>query len=530
MPARSPEVAFWETGSLDEHVSLIRRQVRKSVQDPELRALALKIVAGKADEYIEDPRTRKRVPVAIAWGEAFRLPHVDPCGHKDAVCESQALWNFAVENVRYVLDPDGYDLFATAKYTLLAGGGDCFPEGTRLLTDDYRLTPIEHLRAGQRIWGRDRWSEVCAVGTRGDRAITSIQLNNGSWLRLTDEHKVYVAECPTHPRARKSGPCSCPQHERETLRVTVAELEPGMVLVQPERIAFAAERRTEGLAFVEGAYLADGWTDGKVPGRPSRVAFSGRDGHPKQAVKAELEAWAARHGYATRMHERYLAINDAELASSLHRFGSGAPHKALPDVAYHADDARELLRGLLLHSSRNTSGGGYTFGSTSETLALQVRVLARMLGLRSGWATVVNHGGLGKHPVHRVTLPNPDAPPATQKLLRVKSVVRVEADVQRVWDLRTDDHYVYLPEQDVTVSNCDDFVILLAALHKLVGFSSTLARIVSTNGKWWEHVYLLVGFPKQGGVTQHLALDPTVRGATPGWEYKHITHYADYEL
>lgn len=201
MPARSPEVAFWETGSLDEHVSLIRRQVRKSVQDPELRALALKIVAGKADEHIEDPRTRKRVPVAIAWGEAFRLPHVDPCGHKDAVCESQALWNFAVENVRYVLDPDGYDLFATAKYTLLAGGGDC-----------------------------------------------------------------------------------------------------------------------------------------------------------------------------------------------------------------------------------------------------------------------------------------------------------------------------------------DDFVILLAALHKLVGFSSTLARIVSTNGKWWEHVYLLVGFPKQGGVTQHLALDPTVRGATPGWEYKHITHHADYEL
>ena len=123
--ARSPEIAFWESGNLDEHVALIQRQFKKSLRDPELRQLALKIVGNKPDDHMTDQRTGKRVPVAVAWGEAFVLPQLATCGMKDAVCESQALWDFAVMNVRYVLDPDGYDMFSTAKYTLLASGGDC---------------------------------------------------------------------------------------------------------------------------------------------------------------------------------------------------------------------------------------------------------------------------------------------------------------------------------------------------------------------------------------------------------------------
>lgn len=123
--AHQPAVEFWESRNIDEHVELIRRQLHKSVRDPELRQLAVKIVSGKPDDYMIDHATGQRVPVAVAWGQAFRLPTIVKCAMKDEECESQALWDFYVLNVRYVLDPDGYDLFATAKYTLLAGGGDC---------------------------------------------------------------------------------------------------------------------------------------------------------------------------------------------------------------------------------------------------------------------------------------------------------------------------------------------------------------------------------------------------------------------
>lgn len=124
MPA-SPEIAFWESGNLEEHVALIQRQFKKSLRDPELRQLALKVIGHKPDDYVLDRRTGRQVPVAVAWGEAFQLPQIAACGMKDAKCESQAIWDFCVMNVRYVLDPDGYDMFSTAKYTLLASGGDC---------------------------------------------------------------------------------------------------------------------------------------------------------------------------------------------------------------------------------------------------------------------------------------------------------------------------------------------------------------------------------------------------------------------
>ncbi len=118
-------VEFWETGNIEEHLELIRRQTHKSVRDPELRRLALKIVNNTPDEHVIDPKTGHRVPIVVAYGQMFRLPLTSACAMKDAHCESQALWDFAVLNVRYVEDPDGFDLFCTAEQTLLAGGGDC---------------------------------------------------------------------------------------------------------------------------------------------------------------------------------------------------------------------------------------------------------------------------------------------------------------------------------------------------------------------------------------------------------------------
>ena len=145
MPAAA-EVLFWETGNLEEHVALIARQLTRSVKDSQLRQLAVKIVSHKADDYVVDRETGEEVPVAIAWGQAFRLPQLAVCDMKDDVCESQAFWDFYVLNVRYVLDPEGYDLFATAKYTLLAGGADC-DDAVITLGALHRLVGFQHLKA-----------------------------------------------------------------------------------------------------------------------------------------------------------------------------------------------------------------------------------------------------------------------------------------------------------------------------------------------------------------------------------------------
>ena len=113
------EVAYWESNSLDEHVALIARQVNRSLDDPETRRLAVKIVSGRPDG-----ESKGRLTVD-AWGKTFWMPQVEACAPQNDECESTLLWNFVVLNVRYVLDPDGYDLFSTLKHTLLTGGGDC---------------------------------------------------------------------------------------------------------------------------------------------------------------------------------------------------------------------------------------------------------------------------------------------------------------------------------------------------------------------------------------------------------------------
>lgn len=113
------EVAYWETNNLDEHVALIARQVDRSLADPETRRLAVKLVSGRHDGE------RNGSPIVTAWGKDYWAPRVDACVQGNSECESTILWNFTVRNVRYVPDPEGYDLFSTLRHTLEAGGGDC---------------------------------------------------------------------------------------------------------------------------------------------------------------------------------------------------------------------------------------------------------------------------------------------------------------------------------------------------------------------------------------------------------------------
>jgi hypothetical protein len=113
------EVAYWETNNLDEHVALIARQVQRSLDDAETRKLAVRLVSGRPDGVVNGK------PVINAWGKRYWMPQTAECATQSAECEIVIIWNFVVQNVRYVLDPDGYDLFSTLRHTLEAGGGDC---------------------------------------------------------------------------------------------------------------------------------------------------------------------------------------------------------------------------------------------------------------------------------------------------------------------------------------------------------------------------------------------------------------------
>lgn len=122
MASRDIPTTHRVTNGIDEHVGVIKEQLDKSLRDPETRRLAVQIVS---DRYQLVNRGGREYPIVRAWGEEFRAPGGAACPPRDDRCEITKIWNFLVLNVRYVFDQTNVDQFATLKYTLSMGGGDC---------------------------------------------------------------------------------------------------------------------------------------------------------------------------------------------------------------------------------------------------------------------------------------------------------------------------------------------------------------------------------------------------------------------
>lgn len=130
--------------------------------------------------------------------------------------------------------------------------GDCFAKGTLVLRDDHQLVPVEALLEGDHIWGLDTWTMVTKTWDKPVLPTWSVRLNNGSSMRLTPDHKVWVLDCGAHANSAVFQPCSCPVAGRTSRRVTVRDLVPGQVLTQPTRLPDDLASVGPGRAHIEG--------------------------------------------------------------------------------------------------------------------------------------------------------------------------------------------------------------------------------------------------------------------------------------
>ena len=97
---------------IEERLASIQDLVHKSVQDPEMRKLALQITSG--------------------------------CAERDGDCEARAVYDFVKSNVRYTGDiapiafpngdVEGIDLYQSARRTVEFGGGDCDDQSILIAT------------------------------------------------------------------------------------------------------------------------------------------------------------------------------------------------------------------------------------------------------------------------------------------------------------------------------------------------------------------------------------------------------------
>ncbi len=225
---------------IDKPVVGVQTDTRPHPAGAEGARLSLKEVAERAWKARMSPRLR-----------AWVTQQLDKCGasREGRRSQAQCILDAFRKKVPYIADPLMGEFMATPDQLLCLDegglcimGGDCFPEGTLLLRDDFEFTPIERIKVGDRIWGKDKWSTVTQKWAKGALEVDAIKMSNGSTVHLTANHKVYVGECKQAQNsieAAHNDMAVIKEVERIEAfdrRIPVRDLKGGDTLLQPQRI------------------------------------------------------------------------------------------------------------------------------------------------------------------------------------------------------------------------------------------------------------------------------------------------------
>ena len=399
---------------------------------------------------------------------------------------------FRSTTVRYSEEPPGLEDWQDIATCLRMGIGDCLPVSTLVLREDYTFAPIVDLKPGDRIMGDGQITTVQEACVTGMKPVLEFALSNGSVLRASPDHRLFT---------------------RENTEIRAKDVTVGTRLRTPSAPfpAFKPYRPDDRLsdtdfAWLVGTYVADGWHT--QTGNHQSFSISGYDLKPKRRKaeqKLRVQEMCDAAGVKTSWYTKSIRVADHVLSEIMHSCGTHAPVKSLPTMKWSLEQVRSLVEGLKTDSSISTSGTT-TYGTTSPTLALQLRVLHRMLDqsvhIRS-WSQE-EHRGLGKNAMYRVGL--------RRSAVDFKDKVRSRAQKSRTEsyrtsvtvrsiskskepelcaDITTDTGRFYLPESDTIVHNCEDLASWrIAELRVRFGVPARPLIIpqLQPNGRYLYHV------------------------------------------
>lgn len=433
----------------------------------------------------------------------------------------------------------------------------CVPRGTLLLRRPGELVPIEHVEAGQEVMGDGGWTRVLKAWNRGEQDLLAFRLNNGGVLRCTPEHTLFVVPRRTidgrPSRTLKWTPVT--GSREDAVEVPAHDVRVGDDLLQPERLPFGTGAMGADRAFIMGAYIAEGWLE------PSRASIAGIPN--SKGIREKVIEAAQRLGLRYSADRHKVRLMGRDVVAWLNDCGDHAFQKRVPTLDLDETSVRALVDGVNAdaHQPPHPKGGlrPPIFCTTSPLLALQYRVLQRMLG-RSANIGIESKREPGHHPVYVVGVRDPDGGRHTKKWAKVLAVEG--GGKAETFDIETESRRFYLPESDVVVHNCvpatnwkaeihavffnvrrrmrytmdprgidffqspqrslawkggdcGSFTIMLAWALMAVGYECMFRVVRTHDSQDWNHVFLLARKP--GTPTwEWLTLDASV-DRPPGW-------------
>ena len=408
----------------------------------------------------------------------------------------------------------------------------CLPKGTLVVRKPYDLVPIEQVQVGDMILGDGEWTEVRETFDRGVQPILAFHLNNGSTLRCSPEHKLFVVPRRTRrgvplPRGKKIKE-TFPGKREDAIEVKAKDIEEGDELLQPESIPFGVEHINPDRTLIMGAYISEGWLE------PSRASIAGIPN--SKGVRERVIEAADRLGIPHSEDAKKVRLKGRDVSQWLESCGVLSQNKHLPTLDLDRETVEAMLVGINADASfvNARKKPMPQFCTTSPSLAQQYRLLYRMLGHS---ASVGREAREGCNVLYHVDVRTKDAGRGGKAWAKVKRIE--EQPPEHTFDLETASNRIYLPECDVVVHNCiqpkdcDDFTIRLGALCYAIGYP-VRARVVAPSGapNQWAHIYLMVGDVPGEAPERWLPLDPTEPQHPPFWEVpKHlISSVKDFDV
>lgn len=350
--------------------------------------------------------------------------------------------NWVTKNIKYQSDDITYDkveYWASAAETLKQGKDDCLIWNTKLLDSCYNLINIEDINIGDFIVGKDgKLVRVLKKWNKGKLSTKRILLNNGSEIIVTDNHKFLT---------------------REGKEILCSELKVGTFLKELDSIKFETTEKTDkNYWYLKGLFIADGWTDTQH----KSVFISGKDGFPKEKQKEWVKEYCIKNKIQYTWNKRYIVIHSKELLNDFSNCGRHAIDKHIDRMPQNLENIKSLLDGLKADACIRINKKDICFGTISETLKNQLRVLYRIIGYSVKTSLVQPcRTQFGRNPIWRIYVRN--------KSIKLKVIGIFEGKEEPVYDIEVEKNEIYLPENDCIVHNCDGINGLVYVLARFCG-------------------------------------------------------------
>lgn len=474
---------------------------------------------------------------------------VQGCPSRDHRCELTTLLNFYRGFVRFQPDPltalKGYVELVQAPFqTLHRRAGDCVSLGQKVVvknkaTSQYEVKAVGDLQ--ETFSGYDalsysmqdrRWvfSPITQWFYKGKKPLQKVTLRSGQVFYCTPEHKLWLVH--QNSWTGEFAP------RRETLSDAV-KFSPscirGLMCAHKIPALNTAPTLTPAQLFIEGLYAAEGYSEA-----PYKSEISNKNDEIIQRVCGSLDAMNVPYRVRHRKDGvKLVYVKASWLSRRLHSlFGRDSFTKHFPDeyLSLSAEAMQILLEGYAVGDAYFPKPGSRwhnlvsrTYNTSSDELAQQVMLMHMILGTPLSSYYQRNHMGAGHRAIWRLMCRDKNSGRShIERLPGIENgcIKRVEdAGNAEVCDISVAGTRNFVTEHGVVLSNCDDFSVLIAASALALGLRPKFV-VVKANPKQpeeWSHVYASV---QVNG--KWLAVDPTVKESTLGWEPRRFFKRGDW--